>query len=134
MKNLKKLLKLVSLYLPSKLPMGVSDFNNWADSIIEASGLPNNDSMKGALAATIMHLDATSAFKPKIHFVKVLIKGAASQVAHSIFQELKNKQQEEIKQQALQQQAAAKSSSSNSAVVSENKDDQGLQKATETVV
>lgn len=122
-----------SLYLPCKLPVGVAEFNKWADSVINASGLPNNDSMKGSLAVTVVHLDATSAFKPKIHFVKILIKGAASQVAHSIFQELKNKQQEEIKQQALQQQAAAEISS-NSAVVSESNNGQQNKETTEDLV
>ena len=91
---MKKLLQRLLAQLPCKLPMGVTEFHTWADSILDTYELPNNDSTKFALASAIMHLDATSAFKPKAYFGKMLIKGAASQVAHFLFQELKNKQLE----------------------------------------
>lgn len=94
-------------YLPSKLPQGVTEFENWAKSIITAYNMPDNDSVRFALCTSIMHLDATSAYKPKAYFGKLLIKGASSQVAASIFQELKLKQQEAIKLEAEKQAAEA---------------------------
>lgn len=104
MRQLKILwLRLLS-YLPSKLPQGVTELEVWSKSIITAYNMPDNDSVKFALCTAIMHLDSTAAYKPKSYFGKLLIKGAASQVAASVFQELKLKQQEAIK--AVQQQEA----------------------------
>lgn len=101
MRNL--LLRLLA-YLPSKLPQGKTEFETWSDSIIETYQMPNNDSVKFALAVAILHLDSTSAFKPKHYFGKTLIKGAASQVAGAVMQELKEKQQALAK---AEQEAAA---------------------------
>jgi hypothetical protein len=101
---MRKFLLRLMAYLPSKLPQGKAEFETWSDSIIETFGMPNNDSVKFALAVSILHLDSTSAYKPKIYFGKTLIKGAASQVAGAVMQDLKEKQQalaaEEAKKQA----------------------------------
>jgi hypothetical protein len=84
-------------FLPSALPTGVTEFHTWYNSIMTAygEGLPNNDSTKFAIAAQIMHLGPTEANKPKRYFGLALRAGAAKQVAHAVFSELKEKQTRE---------------------------------------
>jgi SNF2 family DNA or RNA helicase len=108
MKN--KLLKLKSIlnwlltFLPSPLPVGVKEFESWSSSIIQAYGLPDNDSVRFALATQIMHLGPTEANKPRRYFGLCLLKGAATQVAYGVMGELKEKQkrEEEARQKAAQ--------------------------------
>src|ERR1700722_18846253 len=88
MKNI--LLRLLC-YLPTKLPQGMTEFETWASSILTAFNMPDNDSTHFALAVAILHLDATSAYKPRTYFGKILIKGAASQIAGAKMQELKER-------------------------------------------
>lgn len=101
-------LKSFKLYLqalrPSPLPQGISEFNDWATDIIRLSGAPDNDSVRFALAAMIMHLESTTASKPKLFFALALRKGAANQVAHAIMMDLKAKQ---AAQEAERQKLAA---------------------------
>lgn len=104
--NYMKTLKLILSYLPSKLPVGVTEFNAFADSIIELTGpFADPDSMKWAIANNIIHLPATTSHKAKQYFVRSLRKAAANQVASFIFQDIKLKQQERAAQEAA---AAAK--------------------------
>lgn len=83
-------------YFPSNLPVGITEFDAWADSIIELSGqFASIDSMKFALASMIIHADAKQSSVPKNNFVKALRKSAANQVASQVFQDIKTKQQAE---------------------------------------
>lgn len=82
-------------YLPSKLPVGLTQFNTFADSIIELSGqYADDDSMRFAIASMIIHLPAGKATVPKAFFVNGLRKSAANQVASQVFQDVKTKQAE----------------------------------------
>jgi hypothetical protein len=81
---------------PSPLPRGMTEFNTWADEIIAAAGVPNNDSTKFGLAVSITHLGPTEANKPMQYFVDILHKGASTQVAFAIMDELKSKQKSAI--------------------------------------
>ncbi|MES2215069.1 MAG: hypothetical protein V4485_03505, partial [Pseudomonadota bacterium] len=88
-----KTLKIILSYLPSKLPVGVTEFNSFADSIIELTGpMADNDSMKWAIANNIIHLPSTVSHKSKQYFVRVLRKAAANQIASFVFQDIKLKQ------------------------------------------
>ena len=84
------------LEIPSPLPRGVTEFHTWADEIIGLAGVPNNDSTKFGLAVSITHLGPTEANKPKKHFIDILHKGAATQIAFAIMDELKAKQKAAI--------------------------------------
>lgn len=95
------ILRLLAL-LPTSLPKGVIEFETWANSIIELADMPNNDSMKFTLATMILHLDSTSAYKPKEFFIRSLKKAGSNQIAAQIMHDLKTKQQEEMKAQAAQ--------------------------------
>jgi|SRR5271165_1570934 len=93
--KMKLLLKRLLSYLPSKLPVGLTEFHAWADSIIELAGkYADEDSLKFTLATMIIHLDSKRGSVPKSLFVDSLRKAAANQVAGQIFQDIKTKQQE----------------------------------------
>lgn len=89
------LIKQLLSYLPTRLPNGLTEFNNWAKDIMELTGpLADEDSIKFALASQIMHMGAQSDRVPKRYFVASLRKAAANQVASQVFQDVKLRQQE----------------------------------------
>lgn len=100
-KAVKRFLAYLAGFFPSAVPIGRTDFDTWATSIIDTYQFPDNDSVRFALASIVMHMGPTSAYKPKYYFALVIKAGAAKQVAASVFQDIKNKQVAE---------AAAKSS------------------------
>jgi hypothetical protein len=93
MKAIRRLLALI----PTKLPTGMTEFEEWSDDVLDLYNMPNNDSTKFALATSIMHLSATDAFKPKEYFGRILLKGAATQIAYAKMQEAKTRQEEKAK-------------------------------------
>jgi hypothetical protein len=111
---MKRLLKQLLSLLPTKLPVGMTEFNAWADSIIELSGnYADADSMKFALASMVIHLGPQRSSVAKNHFVRSLRKTAANQVAQAVFQDIKIKQQEAAKA-AQQAEATALQEATNS--------------------
>ena len=92
-------------YVPTRLPVGLAEFNAWADSIIGLLGpgfdnVPKDD-LYFVLATIVMHLPSGKDSVPKAYFVRSIRKGAANQVAGQIFQEVKKRQAEqEAKKQA----------------------------------
>jgi hypothetical protein len=91
--KLKKLLKQVRARFPSKLPVGMSEFDAWADSIIDTYTLAtkNKDSIKFTLATSVMHLKEKDAFIPKHHFYLILEAAAAKQIAGATFMQIKER-------------------------------------------
>lgn len=63
--------------------------------------------MKFAIATQILHLNSTDGYKPKRYFGLTLIKGAASQIAHSIMMECKAKQEAKALQEKFALEDAA---------------------------
>lgn len=94
--KLKKVLSLLKACLPSPLPVGLTQYEEWSNEVIELAGAPNNDSTKFTVAVMILHLDSTAAYKPKIFFVKSLKKAMSNQTVSQIIQDLKTKQAEEL--------------------------------------
>lgn len=98
---MKKALLLLRSYLPRPLPVGLTEFHEWADRIISLSGqFADVDSMKWALASQVMHLGAQKSSVPDQFFIRSMRKAAANQVASQVFQDIKIKQQEQQKAQA----------------------------------
>lgn len=99
-------------HFPARLPQGRSEFATWSDSIIVMARMPNNDSVKFALASMIpqLQLDKRGSLPmprarvPKIYFVRALAQGAANQTALTIMTELKANQEKALKSE---QQSAA---------------------------
>lgn len=91
---MKQLIKKTLSYIPTPLPIGMTEFDTWANSILDLSGrFADDDSLKFALASMIIHLGPQRSAVPKNYFVRSLKKGAANQVASQIFQDIKSKQQ-----------------------------------------
>lgn len=93
--KIKKSYRFVRGLFPSALPVGMTGFEAWADSIQETYKLPteDKDTVRFALASMIMHLGPQDATKSKYFFVLSLRAGAAKQIAGAYFYEIKQKQQ-----------------------------------------
>lgn len=91
---MKLLCKRILSYIPTPLPVGLTEFHAWADSIIELAGeFADRDSLKWALASNILHYKSNSISSvPKAFFVSSLRKAAANQVASQVFTDIKEKQ------------------------------------------
>lgn len=81
------------------LPMGRTEFHEWANRIISGALLPQGieveeevfvDSQKFCLANLIMHLGPTESHKPDAFFIHSLRKFAVNQVADAIRIELRD--------------------------------------------
>ena len=92
MNRYKRILAKLTAHLPHRLPQGITEFETWAKSIVDTYEMPDNDSVRFGLAVAIMHLPATASHKPKAYFGAILLKGAASQIAGAVMQDLKEKQ------------------------------------------
>ncbi len=97
----------------TKLPQGREEFEAWSNDILNTYDLPNNRSTKFALATSILHAPPTAVFEKKEHYGKLMMKGAANEVAAAVMQELKKQQQEEIEKQKAAEVTAITVESSN---------------------
>ncbi len=125
---MKLLFKRFLSYFATPLPVGLTEFNAWADSVIELAGnYSDRDSMAQALCNMIMHAgpkkgtDMPRGRIPKNYFVNALRKGAANQVASYYFQEIRNQKQAAIDaavaaEKAKETQAAADTTAPSEAV------------------
>lgn len=104
--KVKRFLQRLSFWLPSKLPSGLTEFNTFAQSIINAYSLPDNDSFKWIIAVQVMHFDRAGDYKWQKQLfgnayaakrrVYLEIRGAeARQTAGEAFRIIKEKQQQE---------------------------------------
>lgn len=80
---------------PAPLPRGMEEFETWSNALIVTYDLPDNDSIKFALATMILHLGPTECDKPKRYFARAVLKGMAAQVASAVMYNLKEKQKAE---------------------------------------
>lgn len=99
MKQLVLTIKRLLIYFPTTLPIGVAEFETWADDIYSLLGkgfenVPKRD-IRYVLATMIMHLKSESDAKAKVYFIRGLRKSAANQVAGQIFTNIKEEQQAE---------------------------------------
>jgi len=93
---------------PSPIPTGLSEFNVWADSIIDTYPLPtaHRDSIHFTLATLIINLGPTTSDMPKYHFVRSFRAACAKQVAGQVFQDIKTRQREEEASRKAAEEAA----------------------------
>jgi hypothetical protein len=99
---MKRLLKILLSYFPTKLPVGLTQFEAWATDIMDITGrVADEESMRFVLASELLHSDAKKGSVPKNYFASRMRKLAANQVAGYVLQEIK------AKQEALKKAAAA---------------------------
>jgi len=106
------------------LPVGMAEFNAFAERIITAAGqFADYDSMKWALANMILHADNNKAAFSDQYFIDRLRKAAANQVASAVFQEIKTKQAEAAAQKLQEEQSKTVEATTALEVVSDEKKD-----------
>jgi hypothetical protein len=91
----KQLFEQFLAFFPAPLPRGMTEFDTWSARLIFAYGLPDNDSIRFALATMIMHLGPTECDKPRRYFGRAVLKGMSAQVANNVMYQLKEKQKAE---------------------------------------
>lgn len=79
-------------FIPTKLPIGMDEFNDWAASVLALTGLPDNDSTRFALAGMIAYQKPDRFYTPKRLFALMMLKAAANQIGGAVMYELKEKQ------------------------------------------
>lgn len=76
------------------LPIGRTQFLEWSDRIIAGAMVEaTSESLRFSLAAMLMHLGPTEAFREDAYFILSLRKAAVNQTAHSMMEELKQEQE-----------------------------------------
>lgn len=106
LQQLKLLPKRLLSRIPTRLPVGLIQFENWTKEIIELSGqFADETSMKFVLASELMHSDAKKGSVPKHYFVSRCRKLAANQTAGYILQEIKAAQEKLKAEEAAKLQA-----------------------------
>lgn len=90
--KLKKAVRLILSYIPQPLPIGRQAHEAWASEIIALAGMPDNDSMRFAVAVMVLHAERSQYTLSKQSFVKQLKRSAANEVAGALMSELKAKQ------------------------------------------
>lgn len=83
-------------FVDRKLPVGVSEFelllsdlkSEYADEIPTL----DDDSLRFAISSNIMHLGPHDSHKSLDFFYKIIVAAAAKQIAHFVFQDVKNRQ------------------------------------------
>lgn len=87
-------LKQILSRVPTKLPVGLPQFDKWVNDIVELSGqFADETSMRFVLASELMHSDGKKGSVPKHYFVSRCRKLAANQTAGFVLQEIKAAQE-----------------------------------------
>lgn len=94
---LKKLLRLAKSFIPRPLPIGMAQFNAWADEVLVLTGIALTEKNRGICAQLIIQLPATFGFVSTRKAAAILIKAASNQVAAAVIKEA----QENAKQQGV---------------------------------
>jgi hypothetical protein len=79
------------------LPVGLSEFKTWADTIVAKSKAPDNDSTRWTLAAIVLELKHDVDAVSHEFMLRRLNKAMANQVASAYMYDLKQKQAAEEK-------------------------------------
>lgn len=87
------ILKILS-FIPTPLPVGMTEYNKWMDSVLNLVGpIADKTSMTWLISNEIMHIKSGTDRVPKRYFVKVLRKFAANQLAASVVNQIKEQQE-----------------------------------------
>lgn len=104
-----RFLKLIRNFFPSSLPIGITEFETWAEDIVSTYGFTRstelNRSYRWILASSMTTLGATAAHKSKFYFYLVIQAASAKEVAGGTMYNIKQEQVAE--QKAIREAAAA---------------------------
>ena len=94
--KIKRNYALLRAFFPSQLPQGMTEFNEFADSIIDLYNFPkDNDGYINMIATMIQHFDRTVHATSKYNFSRLMRKAVANEVAYYVIQDLKLKKKKE---------------------------------------
>jgi hypothetical protein len=104
MNKLKCVFTRVLSYFPSKLPVGMSHYKTWSDSVVKLIGpIANNEDLQFCIASEVIRLGPSVCSISKNYFVKRVRSGAAKQIAGAVFTEIKENQKAAQKAALLKQ-------------------------------
>lgn len=100
----------IKSFFPSRLPVGMTEFNAWAKDIQELYDLPDHVATTWALSSMIVSLPPTKSgwsqfYKSKRYFGVCALKSMSNQIAAAVMQDLKD--QQAAAQKKAQEDAAA---------------------------
>lgn len=99
-----KLIKKILSYYPFQLPVGMTEFNAFADDIVELAGpIADRDSLVWVTSNEIMRMPPGKCRASKNQFVRLLRKYAANQIAAAKVLEIKASQEEKAKAEITKQ-------------------------------
>lgn len=96
----KLLLRQARYLFPSRIPIGMAEFDDWAKSILDTYGWPDNGSFRFSLATMIINQDNKGwrkKYVSKYAFHLAIHSAAAKQIAGEYFRILKEQQQAEAR-------------------------------------
>ena len=94
--KIKRNYALLRAFFPTRLPQGMTEFNEFADSIIDLYDFPkDNDGYINMIATMIQHFDRTVHATSKYNFSRLMRKAVANEVAYYVIQDLKLKKKKE---------------------------------------
>lgn len=111
MNTLSKIVKQLLGYIPTRLPIGLTEFEAWYKDIITTYDLLDNDSIKWAVATMVLQGPPAKFRRAKSEFVHLILKGMASEVATQVMLDLKAKQKAAIEAAKLAATQSAESPS-----------------------
>lgn len=89
-------IKQLSGYLPSKLPIGMTEHDQFATDLFATYDIPDKRSYRHAVATMIMHLGPQVTKVPKMYFVDSIRKAMANQIAFEKIQLIKEEEKAEM--------------------------------------
>lgn len=90
---MKMLVKRLLSYLPTTLPVGMTKYEAWSDSVAELIGpIATKEDLDFCIAAEVIRVGPNVCSAPKNYFVKRVRAGAAKQIAGAVFSRIKEDQ------------------------------------------
>lgn len=100
MNKFKRLMKQISGFFPTKLPIGMKEMKDFCQDIIQTYDIPNFPSYEAAIAHMIMQWPQTKHKAPKRYFFICLKKSMSNQVAYELNQQIKDEQKKKQLEEA----------------------------------
>jgi hypothetical protein len=88
-------------FLPSKLPVGKSEFERFASSILTTYGLPDEPGYHHMIASMIQHLPNSKHMVSKRYFMKLIKKAMSNEVAFYVMRDIHENQKKKIEAESL---------------------------------
>lgn len=106
--KIKRNYALLRAFFPTRLPQGMTEFNEFAASIIDLYDFPkDNDGYIHMIATMIQHFDRTVSAVSKYNFSRLMRKAVANEVTYYVIQDLKLKKKKENEAKVVDEEVVA---------------------------